>query len=270
MTVAIALFGRGSFIPDRLNNQETFIRDYDSLPKANGGSTGQWVDWALVCVDQMPLSSLLRDPDDAASKDCIRDTIQSASQLDDQIVDYLQSLYLPTPFARGGPQHPERSENAFAAAVFLANEAWLTYDVLDADRFVTSDSGSDTVIPTISTAGMAIVSALWVVFIASLFALAIYSARTPRWTHQLDAFAMMRVGATTHDCIALEVAFETRTIDALDDLPGLVGDATGGEGEVGVLGMGAGAPLNGVRRYRCCKGDEVQATRRAAARAYDR
>lgn len=47
---------------------------------------------------------------------------------------------------------------------------------------------------------------------------------------------------------------------------GYVGDATGGEGDVGILGMGAATPLNGIREYRCYRGDEAKRIRRAELR----
>lgn len=77
----MALFGYDSFISTRLTHQETFIRDYDSWPKAEGDS-GPWVDYAMACVDQKPLSSLLMGTDDASSYDCISDSIQTPKLLD--------------------------------------------------------------------------------------------------------------------------------------------------------------------------------------------
>lgn len=111
------------------------------------------------------------------------------------------------------------------------------------------------VIPTISPAAMIVISSLWIIYVACLFGLAIYSAKTPRWTYSLDAFAMMRIGAAANERIPLDVGFEKKTIQVLDEMPGIIGDATGGEGEIGVLGMGASTPLNDFRYYKCYKGD---------------
>ena len=119
------------------------------------------------------------------------------------------------------------------------------------------------VIPAISSAGMIIISILWAVYIACLFALAVYSATSPRWTQQLDSFAMMRIGAAAHEHIDFDVGFETKAISALDKLPGEIGDATGDEGNVGVLGLGASSPLRARRRYKCYSGDEEDFERRA-------
>jgi hypothetical protein len=256
----MALFGYDSFISTRLTHQETFIRDYDSWPKAEGDS-GPWVDYAMACVDQKPLSSLLMGTDDASDYDCISDSIQTPKLLDREIAKYVQSFYL---FGNYGLQwqDPDRSRNAFAAAVYLANEAWLTSDILRANRKVSSDPGADMVIPAISRAGMIVISALWAVYIACLFSLAVYSAITPRWTLQLDSFAMLRIGAAAHEEIKFDVGFETKAIDALDKLPGSIGDSTGGEGDIGALGLGASSPLRAARRYKCYSGEEENNERR--------
>lgn len=118
------------------------------------------------------------------------------------------------------------------------------------------------VIPAISRAGMIVISALWAVYIACLFSLAVYSAITPRWTLQLDSFAMLRIGAAAHEEIKFDVGFETKAIDALDKLPGSIGDSTGGEGDIGALGLGASSPLRAARRYKCYSGDEENNERR--------
>jgi hypothetical protein len=97
-----------------------------------------------------------------------------------------------------------------------------------------------------------------------LFALSLYSARNYRWTARLDAFAMMRIGAEMHEKVPLEVGLEVSAIRVLDETPGFIGDATGGEGEVGVLGIGSGASLRGLRGYKSYKADAVEEARQAA------
>jgi len=181
--------------------------------------------------------------------------------LDKNLVAYVGSF---SPYGhRTTTDYPGELTNAFGAFVFLANEAWLVSsrqnNVVGA-RYVFSNPGVAIIIPAISLAGMIVISSLWAVYVACILGLAIYSARTPRWTNTLDAFAMMRIGAATRDeRIALKVGFETQTVDALDELPGMVGDATGGEGEVGALGLGALAPLNGVRLYEAYGGEAARA-----------
>lgn len=243
-TVAEALFGFDSFIAARLEHSERFI---DAGPSESTRD---------VCVDQEPLSSLLLDPTLNEPPTCITNTIYDDAHLDLSIANYLRSLYLP---GISSKQNPERSTNVFAAAVFLATDVWITSDLdlvgIDLLRYVHNDAGNDMVIPTISPAAMIVISSLWIIYVACLFGLAIYSAKTPRWTYSLDAFAMMRIGAAANERIPLDVGFEKKTIQVLDEMPGIIGDATGGEGEIGVLGMGASTPLNDFRYYKCYKGD---------------
>jgi len=185
-----------------------------------------------------------------------------------EVVDYLQSFYLFSFSDEDQLQarlerhpDPQLSQNAFASAVFLANEAWLTSNATQGRREVFSDPGADMVIPAISRSGMVIISTLWVVFIACLLSLALYSARTPRWTHRLDAFALLRIGAAAHEDINFDIGLEAQTVEFLDELSGSIGDATGGMGDIGALGMGAATPLRSARRYKCYKGDEETALR---------
>jgi hypothetical protein len=268
LIVAIALFGFDSFISARSDHPEYFIHDYRNSSHAI--KAANWAEYTEACVDQKPLSSLLGGFDGGSSFNCAIGSLQNRRDLDVELAEYVRSFYLfgenqaqDGKFGGEMRQNAERSENAFASAVFLANEAWLTSDVSHASRWVTSDPGADMVVPAISRQSMILISTLWAVYIACLVSIAVYSARTPRWTNQLDAFAMMRLGAVMTDQINLDVGFETKAIGALDEMSGIIGDATGGEGEIGVLGVGASTPLRGARQYRCYKGDEEEALRRA-------
>jgi hypothetical protein len=242
LTVAIALFGNDSFISAKSDLLETLLRDGDDWREIDAESG--------PCADRMPLSPLL-DPRRFSTSECLTDYVQSVEIVDSELAAYVGFL---SPYGTRDVPDYRLTEltSAFGTAVFLANEAWLVssrqYEV--GSRFVYTNTGVAMNIPAVSRAGMILVSSLWAVYIACLLGLAVYSARSPRWTNTLDAFAMMRVGVATKDeRIALKVGFEIQTIEALDDLPGMVGDATGGEGEVGVLGLGASTPLNGVRLY---------------------
>lgn len=84
-------------------------------------------------------------------------------------------------------------ENAFNAASFLANKAWMQHVAMSGhDLHVSYGTGKDTEVPTISLAGIVVVSAI---YLGSLIALGIYATYPPRWTDQLDSFAMMRIGS---------------------------------------------------------------------------
>jgi hypothetical protein len=246
LTVAIALFGNDSTISTKSDLLETLLRDGDDWRGVDEESG--------LCADQMPLSPLL-DPSHSRTSKCLTDYKPSVEMLDSELAAYVGSF---SPHGdRDAPDYRlTELTSAFGTAVFLANEAWLVssrqYEV--GSWYVYTNSGVAMIIPAISRAGMILVSSLWAVYIACLLGFAVYSARSPRWTNTLDAFAMMRVGVAARDeRIALKVGFKTQTIEALDDLPGMMGDATGGEGEVGVLGLGAPTPLNGVRLYESYK-----------------
>lgn len=145
----------------------------------------------------------------------------------------------------------ERLENAFNGAAFLANQAWMRYGSPNSPGSIslTFDMGEDTQIPTISTAGIAVVSTLLAIYLAALFALAIYAARAPRWTDQLDAFAMIRIGSALAPDIPFLPASDVKDVTALDTLSGVIGDAVDEREKHGKLWPGGATPLRAKRAY---------------------
>lgn len=94
-----------------------------------------------------------------------------------------------------------RLENAFNAAAFLANQAWMEFGNEDFSfrMDVYWDMGKDTSIPTFSVDGIVTVSILLGLYLFILIGLGFYSTRSPRWTEQFYSFAMMRIGASVAD-----------------------------------------------------------------------
>jgi hypothetical protein len=108
-------------------------------------------------------------------------------------------------------------------------------------------------------------------YLFPLLALAVYGVVFPRWTEQLDSFAMMRIGAAVGEkLLPLPVGKNLDKIRVLDRLPGTIGDAAvSDENEdgnsnntpkaIGELGMGGtggfGVRLRRNKRYRCYPGD---------------
>ncbi|KAM3417345.1 hypothetical protein BST61_g5596 [Cercospora zeina] len=217
LTVAMALFGYGSYIPNILNNPDAYISNFTYVDDSAENKTNH----ASRCVDQQPFESLLQ-PRFQSSLKCVTDNTQSPKYLDHDIARYLRSFYVNTEFEVGDPQRPT---NTFAAAVYRATEAWFTTGNADS-RSVYSDPGADTIIPTMSRASMIVLCILLGIYLACLIVLAGYSARKPLGTRQLDAFTMMRIGAEMHDQVPFKVCFEISAVRALDDTPGFVGDAT--------------------------------------------
>lgn len=141
-------------------------------------------------------------------------------------------------------------ENAFTAASFIANKAWMQFGSgPDMHSLMVSyDMGKDTLIPTLSIGGIAAVSAVLFIYLCTLIVIAIYAYRSPRWTNQLDSFAMMRIGSAVSQDIPLLAARDASTVQVLDRIPGTMGDATPEDNQRGTLSLG-GASLKGKRRY---------------------
>jgi hypothetical protein len=122
--------------------------------------------------------------------------------------------------------------------------------------------GADQQVPDISHAGVVLISVLLGTYLACMLGLSLYSAWTPRWTNQLDAFAVMRITAAVPGRFPLRLAHSPDEVEDLDKLPGWIGGATGVEGGgvdgVGELGLGGEMPLGGKKRYRCYAADDME------------
>lgn len=172
----------------------------------------------------------------------MRDENAAPEDVDAQTARYIGKLIF-----EDDPVKEERVANAFKSAIFLATEAWLTSSEWPRERKVYSDPGANTIIPSISRAGIIVVS----MYLLCLFAFAFYSARAPRWTYRLDAFALLRIGATMHERLPIDVAYETGAIKFLDKTSGMIGDARTPDSDIGVLDIGASSPLSGTRHNQC-------------------
>lgn len=235
LTIALALLGNGSFIAERMARPEAFIYP-DMRDESN-----------TFCVDQSPIIRLLNNDEDSMflPDECLGNDVFTYDDVQRQVITYIHLLY----WNREDKYEGESIANAFTSAAFIANEVWLTHAKSGPGWWVKYDLGADTLVPVISPAGIIVVSVLLGTFLASLLGLAIYSARSPRWTEQLDAFAMLRIGASIADDIQFRPTSDDRQVRALDELPGWVGDATGGEGELGALALGGSGKLGKERKF---------------------
>jgi hypothetical protein len=230
----------------------------DATVQSDG--TVSWPANADSCNDIAPLGWLIPDlsDDTAAIGYCITNAAGGPEgiNLNDYLASWITTFQLDTTLL----------SNAFTSAAFLANQAWLMRNVGpdqgQGQRTLTVnyDLGADTVVPTISRAGIIVVSVVLGLFVIGLFALAVYSALTPKWTARFDAFAMMRIGAAMADEVPLLVLRELDRIAVLDKLPGRVGDTTEGDELIGHLGLGAPNVISGKKRYACYPGDVDQIT----------
>jgi hypothetical protein len=254
----MALFGDGSFLAERVAFPQAY---YGVNETVQPDGTASWPSNLDSCIDIAPLGWLIPGGySDAA--DGINYCVTNADggpggvDLDSYLTDWISNFQGDTTLLG----------NAFTSAAFLANQAWLMRNVGvqqgQGQRTLTVnyDLGADTVVPTISRAGIIVVSAVLGLFIIGLFALAVYSALPPRWTTRFDAFAMMRIGAAMADELPLLVLRNTDRIEALDRLPGRVGDTTESDELIGHLGLGAPNVISWKKSYACYPGDVEQLT----------
>jgi hypothetical protein len=237
LTIALALFGPESFVADRVTHPEVYVNSDQSTQLGK-------------CIDRMPFLGLLRD---SASSNCITNDAWNFGQLQSDMMSYIQ-IFIELSETQDpyydGPSTNQLLENAFDAAAFLANEQYMTN--ADSASFTMSyDEGVAIQKPHISKASIILISTLLAIFLVALLAMAFYSNRYSRWTRTLDSLMMMQYGAAVAEHLPFHVVADSSPIKILDEIPGWVGDATDGRGEVGELGLGAATPLRGRRRYRC-------------------
>jgi hypothetical protein len=236
LTVALALFGMGSFIDTR-QSYEAYAATI-----ASGKLYGQ-------CLSLVPFISLVRDYLDQTG---IGDPLDPCLAYEDRFLEPIEQVaYYLWAFVWNSYDwyRGERIQNAFASSAFLANEAWMMSSFTK-DFWVSYDLGGDTQIPVLSRPGMILISAMLGIFLAWLFAMAFYAAWGERWTEQLDSFSMMRIGSAMGESVPLMVARSVDKIKVLDEVSGSIGDATNGEGNLGELGVGAQTVLKRGRQYR--------------------
>lgn len=142
----------------------------------------------------------------------------------------------------------DRLSNAFTATAFLADQDWIS-DMPGNTLTINYDYGQDTAVPIISVFGIIIVSMLLVTSLLFLFIVALYASLSPRWTNQLDAFAMMKIGAAISDKITLTVSTGKGQTSVLDDTPSWIWDVSDESEGVGRLGLGAKRRLNSRRDF---------------------
>jgi hypothetical protein len=220
--LTVALFGEGSFFANRHGDQNQYV-----YPNAQIGPEYFGPD---PCMELFPLTRLRTVWVAGCSGAYARpsdDAFAFASSLLPHLDEFLNTT------------------------LFLAHRAWLPLpgmDPPDARRTVWLDAGVPTFTPTVSPTGIVVASVLLALHLAGLLALAVYTARARSWTRDLDAFAMLRIGAayTEH----LPLMLEGRSYEAmktLDALPGNIGDERP-DGESGRLAMGVPGPLGGGER----------------------
>lgn len=241
LTIAIALFGEGSFVSERLRHPDAYTEPNTKDELARNPALG-------ACVDQMPFVNLLKNSSQdgfitGATAICLNnDDAEDAKGLQKQLATYTQVLM-------GTLGGDFMTTQAFTAAMFLANEVWLLSSV-NHNLQIYYDYGVDTLVPAVSLGGIILISILLGTYLTCLLALAVYGSRTPLWTEQLDSFAMMRLGAYVLGDVPLRVG-KAEKVKVLDETPGWLGDANGDGDSSGELALGARDRLAEKRQYAC-------------------
>jgi len=246
----MALFGKNSFIPTRLNSSTANLSNIDPDHY-----------WGGNCVEKAPMIGLLRDTEgrnpfggNDPIEECVTEGLVSGYPVDFQISAYVKAFFYNEPLS-DALDGDGRIANAFLSAAYLALEAWMNHPYRDSSSSITFDLGADTDIPVVSKTGMVLISVLLGLDLTCLLGLAIYSSLTPTWTTQFDAFAMMRLGAAMHEKMPLDVSYSHSQVEVLDTTSGFVGDGPEEttNGSIRQLSLGAGAPVQRQKKYRCYK-----------------
>ncbi|TVY18487.1 hypothetical protein LARI1_G005501 [Lachnellula arida] len=278
LTIAMALFGENSFIASHTAFPQAYYGLNSTLDPAT--QTEVWSINQGACVGLFPMTALLLITGDTgdtgdgnptefiepSTQGCITNDLGSKEGGTGGYVGEWVQNFNPGSFIGMGGDVSAALQNlasAFTSASFLANQAWLMNNIQGSSQrslTVAWDSGVDTEVPTISLAGIILISILLGIDLLALLAMAIYASFSPTWTKQLDAFALLRIGAALGDRVPLLVGLRTHKIKALDELPGWIGDAADEHEDVGRLGVGASRRIDKKKRYECYKDDEEQDT----------
>lgn len=194
------------------------------------------------CVDILPMIKLLHGEKAGDPVSLTLDPCVASGGVEDSSPPRLGAEYLwlfageHEPFGPGGFWRSPSSrqiENAFTAAAFLAVDEWMQqtqrYGVPYSSWSLNWDMGVDQQIPSISHAGKILVSFLLGIYLFCILALSLYIAWKPRWTNQLDSFAMMRIGSSQTGQFPLKLVDNPDDVRALDKLPGWIGSTRGGK-----------------------------------------
>ncbi|KAF2417530.1 hypothetical protein EJ08DRAFT_739364 [Tothia fuscella] len=238
LAIAIAMFGNGSYMETHSKNPSVY--ELPQLQELDAQS--EEYRYRLQCREFAPFAGLFSN--DATG--CITNNRGEPTSI--EIYEWLSGLWSGQHINTGHTE--KRMVLAFSAAAFLANYAWLTES--SSNKFnqhltVNYDLGVVTTIPIISLAGIVTVSALLVVFLLGLGWMAFYVRSSPVWTTTLDAFAMMRIGASIREDVHL-VAGNEEHLFALDTTPGWVGEEEP-ESTIGRSGLGGEGELKRYRKY---------------------
>jgi len=248
MTSTLALFGRGSWLSS--------AGKYSSKASSNvTDDTEDYRDasWHLFChgmpflnlgllFDKTNMSSLdkgllrrelIHNDGFASACDLADLAIPSGKEVREEHVQ-LATHYLLAAFAPANVTGTYiNPENLLMAAMFVANEAFLTLllpeankqDSIPGGRVIYNSPGAAVQKPVLSRMALLILSLLIGLQLLGLAYLAYYLQHVPTWSGQLDAMAMARIGASLHSRGVLPAIgpVSKKDIAGLKTVGGLIG-----------------------------------------------
>ncbi|KAJ5176634.1 uncharacterized protein N7482_002511 [Penicillium canariense] len=256
LTSALALFGPGSFLDTffaSFNVIQTNLHD-SALDQDDSNYNGK-----SVCIELAPLMNLFYAEQSHYTP---RDTCISL-HLGSYYSRYTNAHSLVSDWLSGMYNSAWNMPNIFTTAAFLSNKQWV--ESMQPTYAIYQDFGSETEVPNISLAGLIVVTILLGPYLFLLCALSWYGSLTPRWTHRLDSFAMLRFGAALGEGVfPMFVARKIKDIKELDEIPGVIRDVGPVSDNaiipISRLGLWEGKPLQNLRRYECYEADSESMT----------
>ncbi|KAJ5384170.1 hypothetical protein N7517_002081 [Penicillium concentricum] len=245
LAATLATFGPGSFV-------DTFVAVSAALEADDKITDEVSSNLRFTCIANAPLANLFNSSSFGSSySGCITPRIAGNGtwySAESQIAKWIHLFQEGT----------DSISSAFTAAAYLANQEFISSQ--SGIWYINQDLGTDMDLPSISPAGIIVVSILMGLYLLPLLALSLYAGYYPRWTERLDSFVMLRFGAFAGDKVfPMLVGRHTEKCPELDEMSGVVRDVstTSADGavQIGRLGFGEGKMLQEGRRYECFKGD---------------
>jgi hypothetical protein len=237
-SLALALFGEGSFIETRLSNPSVYIvreRPDTGRTEVINNNVYRNKGYSNNCVSSMPLAYLMEN----FRKRCWTDR---ESSYEGGILDQVQQLMS---FFTSESQ----TQMALTTGAFLANKAWLapdgTYLARDMSRTISVDHGVPTIKTSLSLPGIIVGSVLSGAHLFGLWALALYAFIKKPFAQQLGAEIMVKAG-TAYAEVLRATEGDAQWKNAAAACRGFVGDERAGS-EVGRMAFGARAGLDRKR-----------------------
>jgi hypothetical protein len=233
-SLALALFGEGSFIDTRLANPSAFV----VAQRPEGGPVEErpytWNDYSNNCISTLPMAYLM---DNLWRSGCWTDRDSASESNIVAQVNTLISFFTAENYA----------QQALMVGAFLANKAWLAPDgssryAYGASRTIHVDQGVPTIGTSLSMAGIIAGSILLGAHLFGLLVLALYSVIKKPFVPYLGAEVMVKAGTAYAEVLgAAEGSKQWKKAAAA--CKGFVGDEKAG-GDIGRIAFGAAAGVS--------------------------